>query len=137
MQNKIIINTISELPIAAKQLLQSLGNKKIVAFYGEMGVGKTTFIKSICELMGVAENITSPTFSIVNEYRSSTGEKIFHFDFYRIKSLNEAYDMGYEDYFYSNAFCFVEWPEKIEELLPKDVVKVKLSVNKEQRVIEF
>ena len=130
--SQITIKTLSELPSAAKQLLQSCSGKKIFAFYGEMGSGKTTFIKALCEALGVGDRISSPTFSIVNEYSSAKGEKIFHFDFYRIKSLNEAYDMGYEDYFYSNAYCFIEWPEKIEELLPPDYVKVNISVNPEQ-----
>ena len=102
-----------------------------------MGAGKTTFIKSICEELGVKDVMSSPTFSIVNEYRSAAGEKIYHFDFYRIKNISEAYDLGYEDYFYSNAFCFIEWPEKIQELLPKEAVKVKLSVVGEQRKIEI
>ena len=138
---QITINNLSELPFAAKQLLQTCADKKIFAFYGAMGAGKTTFIKVICETLGVTDMISSPTFSIVNEYRSSNGEKIFHFDFYRIKSLNEAYDMGYEDYFYSNAYCFIEWPEKIEELLPPNYVKVDIIAKGEhpelQRILEW
>lgn len=135
MSHTITITNLSELPSAAKQLLEIYPNKKIFAFYGEMGAGKTTFIKAICETLGVSDSISSPTFSIVNEYRSSKGEKIFHFDFYRIKSLNEAYDMGYEDYFYSGAYCFIEWPEKIAELLPEEHVKVNIDQNAEQRII--
>src|ERR1035437_336952 len=137
MSHSITINHLSELPSAAKQLLQTCPDKKIFAFYGEMGSGKTTFIKAICETLGVPDPISSPTFSIVNEYRSATGKKIFHFDFYRIKSLNEAYDMGYEDYFYSDAYCFIEWPEKIEELLPENYVKVAITQKGEQRTIVF
>lgn len=135
MSHTISINNLSELPSAAKQLLEICHHKKIFAFYGEMGSGKTTFIKAICETLGVSDTISSPTFSIVNEYRSAKGEKIFHFDFYRIKSLNEAYDMGYEDYFYSGAYCFIEWPEKIAELLPEEHVKVVISQKGEERTI--
>ena len=104
-----------------------------------MGAGKTTFIKAICEELGVDDVITSPTFSIVNEYRSeTTGELIYHFDFYRIKKLEEVYDMGYEDYFYSGALCFLEWPELIEELLPDNAVKVTITQNEDDsRTVEF
>ena len=133
---KITINTISELPSTAKQLIQVFGDKKIIAFYGKMGAGKTTLIKAICEELGVEETISSPTFSLVNEYRSVSGSKIYHFDFYRIKSLDEVYDMGYEDYFYSAAYCFIEWPEKIAELLPPDHLKVFIDVKGEQRLID-
>lgn len=131
----IIINSTSELPSAAKKLLEAFPDKKIFAFYGQMGAGKTTLIKSLCEVMGVNNTVSSPTFSIVNEYLSEKGEKIFHFDFYRINSEAEAYDMGYEDYFYSNAYCFIEWPEKISELLPPDFVKVNITVKDEIRTI--
>ena len=95
---------------------------------GIPGAGKTTFVKALCEALGVTDVITSPTFAIVNEYRSDeTGELIYHFDFYRIKKLSEVYDMGYEDYFYSGALCFIEWPELVEELLPGDAVKVTIE----------
>lgn len=134
---QIIINKLSDLPSAAKKLLQACPDKKIFAFHGEMGAGKTTFIKVICESLGVSDMISSPTYSIVNEYLSDKGEKIFHFDFYRIKSINEAYDMGYEDYFYSNAYCFIEWPEKILELLPAGYVKVDISGKKKLRTISY
>jgi tRNA threonylcarbamoyladenosine biosynthesis protein TsaE len=124
--SSITINNISELPSAAKQLLQTCADQKIFAFYGVMGAGKTTFIKVICETLGVTDTISSPTFSIVNEYRSSKGEKIFHFDFY----------MGYEDYFYSNAYCFIEWPEKIEELLPDNYIRVDIVMKGEQPTLQ-
>jgi tRNA threonylcarbamoyladenosine biosynthesis protein TsaE len=133
----ITINTLSELPSAAKQIIASLGSQKVVAFYGEMGSGKTTLIKAICEELGVSGNVSSPTFSIVNEYRSAKGEKIYHFDFYRLNSVGEAYDLGYEEYFYSKAYCFIEWPEKIAELMPLEYEKVTIVKDGEKRVITF
>ena len=112
----------------AKQFIDNIGTGKVFAFYGKMGSGKTTFIKAVCEELGVTDVITSPTFAIVNEYQSEqTPKPIFHFDFYRIKKLEEVYDMGYEDYFYSGSLCFLEWPELVEEILPADVVKVKIE----------
>jgi tRNA threonylcarbamoyladenosine biosynthesis protein TsaE len=135
MPYSITVNNLSELPIAAKKLLETFSDKKTFAVNGQMGAGKTTFIKAICSEIGVKDNITSPTFSIVNEYLSDNGEKIYHFDFYRIKSINEAYDLGYEDYFYSNAFCFIEWPEKIAELIPNDCVVVNITLDGLKRII--
>ncbi|MGN1226199.1 MAG: tRNA (adenosine(37)-N6)-threonylcarbamoyltransferase complex ATPase subunit type 1 TsaE [Candidatus Cryptobacteroides sp.] len=122
---EITIDSIDNIREAAKQFVDNMGDASVFAFYGSMGAGKTTFIKAVCEELGVEDVITSPTFAIVNEYRSEeTGELIYHFDFYRIKKLEEVYDMGYEDYFYSGALCFIEWPELIEELLPADAVRV-------------
>lgn len=135
--SKIILNDISELPAVAKQLVKAFNGHRIVAFYGEMGVGKTTLIKAICEELGVRSSISSPTYSIVNEYLSASGLKIYHFDFYRIKNADEAYDMGYEEYFYSKAWCFIEWPERIEELMPLEYEKVKIGKDSEKRIIEF
>lgn len=112
---------------AAKEFVAKMGDNTVFAFYGKMGAGKTTFIKAVCEVLQVDDIITSPTFAVINEYRSSTGELIYHFDFYRIKKLEEVYDMGYEDYFYSGALCFIEWPELVEELLPADAVKVTIE----------
>ena len=131
------INDISEIRQVAKKIIDNIGNKRIIAFYGEMGAGKTTLIKAICEELGVVDNISSPTFSIVNEYKTQKGERIFHFDFYRIKSQTEAFDMGYEDYFYSNAYCFIEWPEKILELLPTEIVNVSIKIHDEKRILEI
>ena len=133
MQHLIEINNLSELPSAARQLLHLFPGKKIFALFGEMGSGKTTFITAVCKEMGVMDTISSPTFSIVNEYKSAKGERIFHFDFYRINSINEAYDLGYEDYFYSTAYCFIEWAEKIEGLLPEGYVKVVFTKVGEER----
>lgn len=133
----ITLTNLSELPVVAKQLLQSIDGEKVVAFQGAMGAGKTTLIKALCEALGVVDTISSPTFSIVNEYRTVKGEKIYHFDFYRIKSVEEAYDMGYEEYFYSKAFCFIEWPEKIQELMPLNYEKVSIEVKGEKRIITY
>ena len=136
---KIKINSLDNIHVAAKEFLENMGNGKVFAFYGKMGAGKTTFVKAVCEELGVDDVITSPTFAIVNEYQSATtGDSIFHFDFYRIKKLDEVYDMGYEDYFYSGSLCFLEWPELIEELLPEDAVKVTIEETADgSRVIKF
>ena len=132
---QVELHKISELHIAAKKILENFPENKIFAFYGQMGAGKTTFIKIICETLGVKEIVSSPTFSLVNEYISAKDQKIYHFDFYRINNISEAYDMGYEEYFYSNSFCFIEWPEKIVELLPDTFVKVNISLEGEKRKI--
>lgn len=125
---EITINSLDDIQSAAKEFIAGMGEGSVFAFYGKMGAGKTTFIKALCQELGVTDDITSPTFSIVNEYRSEeTSELIYHFDFYRIKTLEEVYDMGYEDYFYSGATCFIEWPELIEDVLPGDAVKVKIE----------
>ena len=113
-----------------------MGDSTVFAFRGEMGAGKTTFIKAVCEELGVEDVINSPTFAIVNEYRSRTGELIYHFDFYRINKLEEVFDFGYEDYFFSGALCFIEWPEKVEDLLPGDCINVYIS-EKEDRTREI
>ncbi len=125
------INSIEELSAVAKEFIAKIGEHTVFAFYGSMGAGKTTFIKAVCEALGVDDVVNSPTFAIVNEYRTRTAELIYHFDFYRIKKLEEVYDMGYEDYFYSGALCFIEWPELIEELLPADAVKVYIKENED------
>ncbi len=125
---EITINSLDDIQQAAKEFVAAMGENSVFAFYGKMGAGKTTFIKALCQELGVIDEITSPTFSIVNEYRADeSGELIYHFDFYRIKTLEEVYDMGYEDYFYSGAICFIEWPELIEDVLPGDAVTVKIE----------
>ena len=124
---EIKIQHIEEIREAARQFINYIGEHRVFAFYGEMGAGKTTFIKAVCEELGVEDVITSPTFAIVNEYTIPNGQCIYHFDFYRIKKLEEVYDMGFEDYFYSGALCFIEWPELIEEVLPEDAVKVQIK----------
>lgn len=123
----IKIDSLENIQDAAHQFIESMGDNTVYAFYGKMGAGKTTFVKAVCECLGVTDVINSPTFSIINEYRSETGELIYHFDFYRINKLEEVYDFGYEDYFYSGALCFIEWPELVEELLPTDCIKVHID----------
>jgi len=133
----IEINSQEDLKSAAVQLLEFAGDEKIFLFEGDMGAGKTTFIKVICEALGVTDLVSSPTFSIVNEYLAGTG-KIYHFDFYRIKNIQEAYDIGYEEYFYSGDLCLVEWPERIAALLPEHHLKVDIQVTgPEQRMISL
>lgn len=122
------IESLDTINNSARQFINQMGNNTVFAFRGEMGAGKTTFIKAICEELGVGDVINSPTFAIVNEYRSNSDELIYHFDFYRINKIDEVYDFGYEDYFYSGSLCFIEWPEKIEELLPHDTVNVYFEV---------
>jgi len=120
------VKDTSELGQAAEKLIAFAGGEKIFLFYGDMGAGKTTFIQSLCRALGVHEAVTSPTFSIVNEYTGTSG-KLYHFDFYRLKKQDEALDMGYEEYFYSGSYCFIEWPEKIPDLLPGHYVRVDIQ----------
>ena len=124
---EITIKNLDTIHDAAKEFIKGMGEGKVFAFYGKMGAGKTTFIKALCEVLGVEDVITSPTFAIINEYTDGNDEPIYHFDFYRIKKLEEVYDMGYEDYFYSGNLCLLEWPELIEEILPENVVKVTIE----------
>lgn len=132
MNQEIKINGIDHIAEAAQEFVKHIADHKVFAFYGKMGAGKTTFIKAICECLGVEDTVTSPTFAIVNEYTSTTVDyPIYHFDFYRIKKLDEVYDMGYEDYFYGGGVCFIEWPELIEDLLPEDAVRVEISENED------
>ncbi|MES5134792.1 tRNA (adenosine(37)-N6)-threonylcarbamoyltransferase complex ATPase subunit type 1 TsaE [Prevotella amnii] len=124
---EIKVNSLEEINEAAKKFINTIGSNNVFAFYGRMGAGKTTFIKAVCEELGVKDVITSPTFAIVNEYTDGKGLPIYHFDFYRIKKLEEVYDMGYSDYFDSGNLCFLEWPELIEDLLPDNVIKVVIE----------
>ena len=136
---QIKINTLADIRCAAQQFVDNKGIATVFAFYGKMGAGKTTFIKAVCETLGVEDVITSPTFAIVNEYRTKTTQQpIYHFDFYRIKKLEEVYDMGYEDYFYSGALCFLEWPELVDDILPADAVKVSIAEQADgTRMLEY
>ena len=124
---EITIKSLDSIHEAAKEFVNGMSDGKVFAFYGKMGAGKTTFIKALCEVLGVEDVITSPTFAIINEYTDGNGDPIYHFDFYRIKKLEEVYDMGYEDYFYSGNLCLLEWPELIEEILPENVIKVTIE----------
>ena len=123
----MILNSIEEINKVARLFIDGMGSNRIFAFYGNMGAGKTTFIKAICEELGVTDTVTSPTFAIINEYTSPTEGSIYHFDFYRIKKLEEVFDMGFEDYFFSGNLCFIEWPELIEDILPAEAVKVTIT----------
>ena len=119
----------------ARKLLEEFRDDRFFAFFGKMGVGKTTLIKEICATLGVEDNVCSPTFAIVNEYSDREGEPVYHFDFYRLKSVAEAYDIGYEEYFYSGCYCFTEWTEKIEELLPERYVRVEIEEREGVRIL--
>ncbi|MCQ2192492.1 MAG: tRNA (adenosine(37)-N6)-threonylcarbamoyltransferase complex ATPase subunit type 1 TsaE [Paludibacteraceae bacterium] len=127
----IEITSLDKISEAAAQFIEKMGDNKVFVFYGSMGAGKTTFIKSVCEQMGVTDVINSPTFAIVNEYESGKGEPIYHFDFYRINKEEEAYDFGYEDYFYSGNVCFIEWPEMVKNLIPEDAIEVHINENED------
>jgi len=122
-----IAKNIKQLPSIATEILKAFKDEKVFTFYGEMGSGKTTFIKEICKQLGVNETITSPTFALINEYLGKEEQTIYHFDFYRIETQEEAYDFGYEEYFYSNNCCLIEWPELIENLLPESYVKITIT----------
>lgn len=126
---EISIKSLEQIDEAAIEFIKTMGDNTVFAFHGDMGAGKTTFIKAICENLGVSDTINSPTFAIINEYRSDSAELIYHFDFYRIKNEEEAFDFGYEDYFFSGSLCFIEWPERIESLLPRDTVHVTINVS--------
>ena len=126
MTHQIHIPNTDALPEVAQQFLQNIGGAKLLAFYGAMGVGKTTFVKAICDALGVQDTVNSPTFAIVNEYTDAQGEAVYHFDFYRIKKLAELYDLGFDNYLDSGCFCLMEWPELVEELLPDETLRITL-----------
>lgn len=131
------VEGLEDLKNAAGWLLDNLNGLKILALNGDMGVGKTTFIKSLCDIMGVKDEVTSPTFSLVNEYLSSEYGKIYHFDFYRIEDEEEAWNIGLDDYLYSNAFCFIEWPEKIRNFIPPKTAELNISLEGQIRVFQL
>lgn len=124
---------LEDLPQISNQLLSAMGKHKIITFYGEMGAGKTTLIKQLCKTLKVTDTIQSPTFSIVNEYLTEDSQQIYHFDFYRIKEEEEALDFGVEEYFYSGNYCFIEWPEKIPNLIPEKAVKVSITLTEDNK----
>lgn len=135
----LTINDIATIRDTAREFINHIPPQhKVLAFYGAMGAGKTTFIKAVCEEMGVEDVITSPTFAIVNEYTDAEGQPVYHFDFYRIKKMEELYDMGYEEYLNSGGFCLMEWPEMIEEALPDDTLRITIKENADgSRSVEF
>ena len=132
----ITCNSEEELPLIADELIRVYQGARVFAFYGKMGAGKTTFIKVICRMLGATDVVQSPSFALINEYKTINGESLFHFDFYRIGKIEEIYDIGYEDYIYSGSYCFIEWPELMENLLPDNAVKVTIS-GEQDRIIEF
>jgi tRNA threonylcarbamoyladenosine biosynthesis protein TsaE len=133
---EIIIKDKKHLHSAAKEFLKHFGKNRIFAFYGSMGAGKTTIIKAICELLGAVDIISSPTFTLVNEYQTSTGDALYHIDFYRIKKQEEVFDFGIEEYLTGGSYCFMEWPELIEDILPPETIRVKINVDdQEQRIL--
>ena len=135
---KLTIHSIEDITPAAQEFIAAMDDNTVFAFYGKMGAGKTTFIKAVCQALGVTDVINSPTFAIVNEYLDGQGSPIYHFDFYRIKRQQEVLDIGYEDYIYSGCVCFMEWPELIEDLLPADAVRVTITQQEDgTRVIEM
>ena len=133
----LISENLEQIPGLAKEILEYSSPHKKFLFYADMGVGKTTLIKELSLQLGVTDVVSSPTFSIVNEYISSSNEKIYHFDFYRLKDENEAFDMGYEEYFFGDDYCFIEWPEKIPNLIEDDMVKIKIKLYGKKREIEI
>jgi len=138
MERKLRIESLASIRNTAQSFLELAKDFNIIAFYGAMGAGKTTFIKSLCKELGVVDQVGSPTFALVYEYKTTSQKSVFHFDFYRIERIEEVYDLGYEDYFYSGSLCLLEWPEKVEELLPENTLKVKIEENMDgSRTLSF
>jgi len=125
---ELFIESPESIDKPAREFLKILGNRKVVAFYGEMGAGKTTFIKALCSALNVIDGVSSPTFALVYEYHTTDDSLVYHFDFYRINNPSELFDLGYEDYFYSGHYCFIEWPEKASHLIPDGALKIFISV---------
>jgi tRNA threonylcarbamoyladenosine biosynthesis protein TsaE len=134
MQLKLVCENVHSLDSAANLILNTFSENRVFALFGKMGAGKTTFIKALCRRLNVKDIVNSPTFAIVNEYLNTDGESIYHFDFYRLKKESEAIDIGYEEYVYSGCYCFMEWPEMIENLLPKGYVSIRLETDDETEV---
>jgi len=139
MVHRYISKSPEDLADIAKSLLIKYPNPAVFAFYGKMGAGKTTFIRTLCNLLKVSDNVSSPTFAIINEYKTVNNASVFHFDFYRIKKLAEAIDLGVDDYFYSDSYCLIEWPELIEEIIPDDTIKILIEIDPENdhRIFSF
>jgi tRNA threonylcarbamoyladenosine biosynthesis protein TsaE len=134
----ILIKDKKQLKVAARRILERISGQKIIAFYGQMGAGKTTIIKALCKALGVEDIVSSPTFTLVNEYKTTGGTTIYHIDFYRIRKIEEVFDFGIGEYFASGSYCFMEWPELIEEILPPETVRIRITVgDKEQRRLEI
>lgn len=139
MNNSLLFSSLNEVPDVAEKIIQRLKSdgKKRIAFFAEMGAGKTTLIKELCKQLGVLDTVTSPTFSIVNEYKSREGDSFFHFDFYRISDIEEVYDLGYEDYFFSDSWIFIEWSENVKDILPEDFVCLSIEMENDKRMIRY
>ncbi len=131
MEKKIAIPTLADLPAAARTFLDFISEIPLIAFSGEMGAGKTTFIQALCKVLGISQEVNSPTFALVNEYFTASGESLFHFDLYRIEDPDELFDIGYEEYFFSGKRCLIEWPEKASHLIPEDALWVRIEVNED------
>ena len=131
MKKKILIRSVENIDGAAVEILKRKPASPVIALFGEMGAGKTTFTKALCKVLGVVDGVNSPTFNLINEYRTDKGEVVYHFDFYRINKLEEAFDIGFEEFIESGNLCIIEWPEKIEQILPSDTLRVKISVLKD------
>jgi tRNA threonylcarbamoyladenosine biosynthesis protein TsaE len=133
-----IIKSKKQLPVAARKILEHTSGHKLLAFYGSLGAGKTTIIKAVCRILGAEDIVSSPSFTLVNEYETKKGEILYHIDFYRIRKKEEVFDFGIEEYFASGSYCFMEWPELIGDILPPESVKIRITVDsKEQRIVEI